>query len=255
MCTLSSLFCRTEDSSVAFWRAAFSSVRFSSILTRSDSIPSKLLLISFRFVSTSDFSFSLWCSRCFRPSSSVWWFCNCSLTFWRFCFWSSRWFSESWIFCSFWKSCSRCSPNFFSRCVCSSLRLSISVSTTDFSFCRSCCCCWCPLTNSCVFCSLIPAWCQLKLRCCRSRSSECSLISKYFSAFSTCSRSPSSCSASVPSTSFTRSRFCVVSSSLFSAVSRLNLNFTIPAASSIKVRRSTGFALTISPIRPCSMIE
>jgi hypothetical protein len=55
--------------------------------------------------------------------------------------------------------------------------------------------------------------------------------------------------------SVTRNRFCLVCSSFRSAAFFLNLNFVMPAASSMMCRLSCGRDDTIWPIRPCSMIE
>ena len=53
----------------------------------------------------------------------------------------------------------------------------------------------------------------------------------------------------------TRSRFCCVSSIFFSACFFRLLNLVMPAASSMRRRRSSGLALTMRPILPCSTIE
>ena len=53
----------------------------------------------------------------------------------------------------------------------------------------------------------------------------------------------------------TRSRFCCVSSIFCSACFFRALNLVMPAASSMSRRRSSGLALTMRPILPCSTIE
>jgi len=56
-------------------------------------------------------------------------------------------------------------------------------------------------------------------------------------------------------TSVTRSRFCRVCS-IFLCVARLWIRyFAIPAASSMRSLRSSGLAVTITPMRPCSTID
>src|SRR4030067_882098 len=54
-------------------------------------------------------------------------------------------------------------------------------------------------------------------------------------------------------TSRMRRRFCSVASSLLRAARFLVLYFMMPAASSMRTRRSAGLALTTLPMLPCSM--
>ena len=81
------------------------------------------------------------------------------------------------------------------------------------------------------------------------------LSERYFSAFFAWRPSESSRFSSSETMSATRRRFASVASIFRSAALRRALYFVTPAASSMMLRRSSGFDETMSPTRPCSMMQ